>query len=173
MVRKCRCEAQNTAFRCGLHATRPADELASGGGARMLSTSAFLKEAGTAGGFRKEVPAFAARWVHGRGTPRLTAAFAYNRCGHPAGRGFGGLACRKLQGCWPAVSACRCGGLWKQECRGGICSGSSQPCSRRSAGCRDVTTSCDLSRLPSIAVFCCRVADGHTSWWSLAGSATT
>ena len=28
-----------------------------------------------------QVPAFAARWVHGRGTPRLTAAFAYNRCG--------------------------------------------------------------------------------------------
>jgi len=55
------------------------DELAADGGARMLSTATFLREVGTAGGFRKEVPAFAARWVHCRGTPRLTAAFAYNR----------------------------------------------------------------------------------------------
>ncbi len=56
-----------------------AEELARGGGARMLSTGAFLKEAGSAGGFRREVPAFAARWVYGRGTPRLSAGFVYNR----------------------------------------------------------------------------------------------
>lgn len=32
-----------------------ADELAAGGGARMLSTAQFLKDVGTAGGFRKQV----------------------------------------------------------------------------------------------------------------------
>jgi hypothetical protein len=41
-----------------LGSLRCADELAAGGGARLLSTAQFLKDAGTAGGFRKQVHRF-------------------------------------------------------------------------------------------------------------------
>lgn len=37
---------------------------------------------GSAGGFRREVQAFAQRWVYGRGCPHLTAAFTYNKKGN-------------------------------------------------------------------------------------------
>lgn len=46
----------------------------------MLSTTEFVKGVGAVGGFRKEVPAFMQRWVYGRGSPRITAAFTYNKC---------------------------------------------------------------------------------------------
>lgn len=34
-----------------------------------------------AGSFRKEIPAFAERWVYRRGVPHITAGFLFHRCG--------------------------------------------------------------------------------------------
>ena len=46
---------------------------------RLLSTASFLKEVGVAGGLRKEVQGFAERWIYGRGTPHIRAAFQWHR----------------------------------------------------------------------------------------------
>ena len=48
---------------------------------RLLSTASFLKEVGVAGGLRKEVQGFAERWIYGRGTPHIRAAFQWHRWG--------------------------------------------------------------------------------------------
>ena len=48
---------------------------------RLLSTASFLKEVGVAGGLRKEVQGFAERWIYGRGTPHIRAAFQWHRRG--------------------------------------------------------------------------------------------
>ena len=47
--------------------------------ARNLSTAAFLRDIGKAGRMNKEVQGFAERWIYGRGVPRITAAFAWNK----------------------------------------------------------------------------------------------
>jgi len=51
-----------------------------GESSRLLSTASFLKEVGVAGGLRKEVQGFAERWIYGRGTPHIRAAFQWHRC---------------------------------------------------------------------------------------------
>jgi hypothetical protein len=50
-----------------------------GANPRLLGTYEFLKELGKAGGFKHDVTAFYQRWILGRGTFRLTAAFIFNR----------------------------------------------------------------------------------------------
>jgi transcription initiation factor TFIID subunit 2 len=50
-------------------------------GARALDAFAFMSELGRAGDFRREVAAFAERWVYGRGAPAIVAGLAYHRRG--------------------------------------------------------------------------------------------
>ncbi|GMH43148.1 hypothetical protein BSKO_11070 [Bryopsis sp. KO-2023] len=45
---------------------------------RFLSTHSFLKEVGQSGGVRKEIQAFAERWVYGRGCPTLNAVVKFD-----------------------------------------------------------------------------------------------
>ncbi|KAK9806814.1 hypothetical protein WJX72_003626 [[Myrmecia] bisecta] len=68
------------------------------GNARLISTREFLHNVGKQGGCRKEVGAFGERWIVGRGCPRITAAFAYNKRANlleVAARQEGSLAARK------------------------------------------------------------------------------
>jgi transcription initiation factor TFIID subunit 2 len=49
--------------------------------ARALDAYAFMSELGRAGDFRREVAAFAERWVYGRGAPAIVAGLKYHRRG--------------------------------------------------------------------------------------------
>ena len=47
----------------------------------MLTTMDFLREVAKIGGIRHEVSAIYKRWVSGRGCPKITGAYFYNRWG--------------------------------------------------------------------------------------------
>ena len=45
---------------------------------RLIATRSFLKEVGQAGGIKKEIQAFAERWVYGRGSPVITTTVGFD-----------------------------------------------------------------------------------------------
>uniref|UniRef100_A0A1D2A1I6 Transcription initiation factor TFIID subunit 2 n=2 Tax=Auxenochlorella protothecoides TaxID=3075 RepID=A0A1D2A1I6_AUXPR len=70
---------------------------------RTLDATQFVTELGRLAGFRKDVPAFFARWVLGSGTPRITAGFVYHA--GPQRRSVLELALRQEGGTRAAAAA--------------------------------------------------------------------